>query len=73
MDAASQGAIAGVFLVANIAASLIAILAFVAFLNGMLAWFGNLVLINNLTFEFILGKLFMPIAWIMGIPFDVSI
>ena len=71
LDAASQGAITGVFLVANIAASLIAILAFVAFLNGMLGWFGKLVFIEGLTFELILGKMFMPVAWIMGIPFKV--
>ena len=72
LDAASQGAITGVFLVANIAASLIAILAFVAFLNGMLGWFGKLVQMQGLTFEFILGRMFMPIAWIMGVPYEVS-
>ena len=36
LDAASQGAITAVFLVANIAASLIAVLAFIAFINGIL-------------------------------------
>jgi len=36
LDEASQGAITAVFLVANIAASLIAVLAFIAFINGIL-------------------------------------
>ena len=72
LDAATQGAISGVYLVANIAASSVAVLAFVAFLNGLLASLGQLVFIENLTFEVILGKLFIPLAWIMGIPSEVS-
>jgi nucleoside permease NupC len=36
LDAASRGAVVAVFLVANIAGVLVAMLAFVAFLNGVL-------------------------------------
>ena len=42
LDAAVQGATDSVFLVGNIAASLVAFLAFIAFLNGLLGWLGGL-------------------------------
>ena len=56
------------FLVGNIAASLVAFLAFIAFLNGLLGWFGGLLAFPCLSFELILGWLFYPLAMIMGVP-----
>ena len=55
------------FLVANIGGTLIAVLAFIAFINGMLSWFGGLVGYSNISFELILGKVFIPFAWLMGV------
>merc|ERR1711963_286471 len=57
-----------VFLVGNIAGSLIAFLAFVAFLNGVLSWCGGLVGAPYLTFEWLLGWIFYPLAFVMGVP-----
>ena len=68
LDAAANGASQSVFLVGNIAGSLIAFLAFVAFLNGLLGWFGGLVGLPYLSFEFLLGWIFYPLAFIMGVP-----
>jgi len=68
LDAAANGASQSVFLVGNIAGSLIAFLAFVAFLNGLLGYFGGLVGVPFLSFEYILGWLFYPLAFIMGVP-----
>ena len=51
MDAAAQGAANAVFLVANIIANLIAFLAFIAFLNGVISWYGNLLGAPYITFE----------------------
>jgi len=51
LDAASQGAIQGITLVGCILANLIAFIAFVALLNAMLSWFGNLVGFDELSFE----------------------
>jgi len=68
LDAAANGASQSVFLVGNIAGSLIAFLAFVAFLNGLLGWFGGLVGAPFLSFEFLLGWVFYPLAFIMGVP-----
>jgi pyrimidine nucleoside transport protein len=51
LDAAAQGAANAVFLVANIIANLIAFLAFIAFLNGVISWYGNLLRAPYITFE----------------------
>ena len=68
LDAAVNGATQSVFLVGNIAASLIAFLAFIAFLNGLLGWFGGLLGFPQLSFEWLLGWIFYPLAFIMGVP-----
>ena len=56
----------------NIGANLIAIISFVSFINAVLQWFGSLVGADYLTFEFVLGKIFVPISWLMGVENDVS-
>ncbi|KAI9560233.1 hypothetical protein GHT06_014247 [Daphnia sinensis] len=68
LDAAAQGAAMAVLMVAHVIANLIAFLAFIAFLNGVISWFGNLLGVPYITFEWILSKLFIPIAWLMGVP-----
>nr|CAH0104896.1 unnamed protein product [Daphnia galeata] len=70
LDAAAQGAANAVFLVLNIIANLIAFLAFIAFLNGIISWFGGLLGAPYVTFEYIMGKIFIPVAWLMGVPAD---
>jgi pyrimidine nucleoside transport protein len=73
LDAASQGAMTAVFLVANIAGSLIAVVAFIAFINGILSWFGGLIgLVGDveLSIELIFGYLFIPLAWLMGVEYE---
>lgn len=67
----SQGAGSAVALVTNIAANLIAIISFIAFVNGVLQWFGSLVGAHYLTVEFVLGKIFIPFSWLMGVESDV--
>jgi len=67
LDAASQGAITGVFMVANIIGSLIAVLAFVAFVNGVLGFAGNLFEVEGLSLELIFGYVFYPLAWLLGV------
>ena len=56
LDAASQGALTAVFLVANIIGSLIAVLAFVAMVNGPLEYAGNLFDFHGLSLDYIFGK-----------------
>lgn len=70
LDAASNGAFAAIALIAGITANLIAFVAFMKFLNGTAAWFGMLVGHDYVSFEWIFGKLFTPLAYIIGIPFE---
>ena len=51
MDAATKGAMMGTQLVLGIIANLIAFVSFVAFINGMLSWFGMLVGFEGLSLE----------------------
>ena len=67
LDAASEGSVTAVFLVGAIAGSLISMLAFMAFVNGVLGWAGRLAGVEALSLEGILGWLFIPLAWIMGV------
>ena len=68
LDAAALGAGSGMTLALNVGAMLLAFIGLIALLNMMLggvgAWFGQ----DKLTLELILGKLFAPLAWVVGIP-----
>ncbi|HYO13729.1 MAG TPA: NupC/NupG family nucleoside CNT transporter [Thermoanaerobaculia bacterium] len=68
IDAAAEGASAGLQLVLNVAAMLIAFLALIALINAALGqaglWFGY----EGLTLELVFGYLLRPLAWLMGVP-----
>lgn len=61
MEALSRGATDGMKLAANVGAMLVAFVAFIAMVNGILGLF-------DLTLQQILGWLFQPLAWAMGAP-----
>ncbi|XP_071453938.1 uncharacterized transporter YutK-like isoform X2 [Hetaerina americana] len=67
LDAAASGAISAIALVQSVIANLIAFISFVAFLNGVISWFGGLVGAPQLSFEWILSKVFIPLAWLLGV------
>ena len=77
LDAISNGATEGLKLAANIAAMLLVFIAFIAMGNYILDKFGDLVEINswianntvyaNLSIELILGYLFAPLMWMIGV------
>ncbi|KAM7414561.1 hypothetical protein PAMA_019396 [Pampus argenteus] len=72
LEAASSGASASVGLVANIAANLIAFLSILAFINKALSWLGGMVGYPSITFQLICSYVFMPVAFMMGIPYEDS-
>lgn len=72
LEAASGGASTSIGLVANIAANLIAFLAILGFVNAALSWLGGLVGFPDITFQLICSYLFMPIAFMMGVPYEES-
>ncbi|WP_205859248.1 NupC/NupG family nucleoside CNT transporter [Pleionea sediminis] len=70
IDAAAEGAINGAQLAVNVGAMLIAFVALIALINGTLGYVGSLFGVDGLTLQTILGYLFQPIAWAMGVSWD---
>lgn len=68
IDAAAEGATAGLKLVLNVAAMLIAFLALIAVINAMLGQFGVWIGFPDLTLEWLFGVICRPLAWVMGVP-----
>ena len=82
LDAISIGTTDGVKLAVNVGAMLLVIIALVALFNAILSWVGGVVGLNevitnatngtydSLSFEFLLGQLFAPLAYISGVPWE---
>ncbi|CAG9854852.1 unnamed protein product [Phyllotreta striolata] len=72
LDAASKGATNAIGMVQGIIAGLIAFLAAVYMINDILGWIGMLIGYSDpmWTLELITGKIFIPISFIMGVPWD---
>ena len=68
IDAAARGASEGMKLALNVAAMLLAFLALVAMMNAGIGTVGSLVGLPNLTLEVLVGYIFWPMAWAMGVP-----
>ncbi len=69
IDAAARGAGDGLHLALNVGAMLIAFLALIAMLNGVLGWLHTLSFLTWLppSLEKIFGILFAPVAWLLGV------
>lgn len=77
LDAIANGTTEGLQLAMNVAAMLLVFIAFIAMLNGVLGGIGNLTSLNEiiatntpyekLSLEFILGYLFAPLMWLVGV------
>jgi CNT family concentrative nucleoside transporter len=70
IDAAAGGATAGLRLAVNIGAMLIAFVALIAMLNGLLAWAGGLFGMPELSMQQILGVVFKPVAFLLGVSWE---
>jgi CNT family concentrative nucleoside transporter len=69
-DAAASGASAGLKLAVNVGAMLLAFIALIALLNGMLGGIGAMFDQQELSIQLILGYVFQPIAWLIGVPWN---
>ncbi|QCY65023.1 NupC/NupG family nucleoside CNT transporter [Bacillus thuringiensis] len=67
-DAAAKGASEGMHIVFSVAACLMAFISIVALLNGILGDIGSMIGIDGLSLELILGYLFSPLAFLIGVP-----
>lgn len=70
--AAAQGAQTGVKLAVAVGAMVMAFVALVALANGLLAGMGGWFGVDGLTFQAIIGTIFRPVMWLMGVPWDES-
>ncbi len=50
-----------------------AFIGLLALVNGILGWGGSLIGIENLSLEFVLGYIFAPIAFVIGIPWNEAV
>ncbi|TNV18927.1 NupC/NupG family nucleoside CNT transporter [Buttiauxella sp. B2] len=70
LDAAASGAASGMQLALNVGAMLLAFVALIALLNGMLSGIGGWFNYPQLSMELILGWVFSPLAWVIGVPWS---
>lgn len=77
LDAIANGTTEGVKLAANVAAMLLVFIAFIAMINHVLGWIGDITTLNygiaeytpyaKLSIETILGLIFAPLMWLIGV------
>jgi CNT family concentrative nucleoside transporter len=72
VDAAAQGAVAGLRLAAYVGAMLVAFVALIALCNDALGALGAVVGIESLSLQGIFGVLLAPFAFLMGVPWSES-
>lgn len=73
VDAAARGASDGLQLALNVGAMLLAFIALIALLNGVLGGIGGWFGAENLTIQSILGVIFAPLAWAIGVPWAEAV
>ena len=73
MDAITRGTRDGLDICLNVGAILIAFIALVSLLNSLLDIFGGWVGISDLSLQLILGYIFFPIVWLMGVPLSETL
>lgn len=68
LDAIASGASEGLRIGLQVVAMLVGFIALIAFLDFILGWTGGLFNFPELSFNYVLGKLFSIFAWTMGVP-----
>lgn len=68
LDAAATGASTGLQLALNVGAMLLAFIALIALLNGIIGGIGGWFGYGSLTLQEIFGWIFRPLAYIIGVP-----
>ena len=70
IEAAAVGATRGIQLAINVGAIVLAFVGLIALTNSLLEGLGNQFNIDNFSLEIILGYLFKPVAFMLGIPWS---
>jgi CNT family concentrative nucleoside transporter len=72
VDAAARGTTEGLQLMLNVIAMLVSFIALIALANGAFGWVHGYVAWFPANIQTVLGWLFSPIAWVMGVPWHDS-
>jgi len=77
LDSIANGTTEGLRLAVNVGAMLLVFIAFIAMVNGILGWVGDITSLNDwiavntsyksFSLEFVLGYLFAPSMWLIGV------
>ncbi len=80
LDSIANGTTEGLRLAVNVGAMLLVFVAFIAMMNGVLGWIGDITSLNDwvagntsyksFSLEFMLGYLFAPLMWLIGVATD---
>ena len=73
MDAITRGTRDGLDICLNVGAILIAFIALVSLLNSLLGILGGWIGVSDLSLQLILGYIFFPIVWLMGVPLSETL
>lgn len=73
IDAAARGASDGMKLAVNVGAMLLAFIALIALINGIIGGIGSIFGFDGITLEGILGYIFSPIAFVIGVPWSEAV
>ncbi|QUM87850.1 NupC/NupG family nucleoside CNT transporter [Moritella sp. 36] len=73
LDAAAAGASSGMMLALNVGAMLIAFVGLIALANGITGGIGAWFDMPELTIQMILGWIFSPLAFVIGVPWNEAI
>jgi len=72
VEAMADGAMSGVRIAVAVGATLLAFVSIIALLDGLLGQVGSWIGIE-LSFSLVMGYLFAPVAWLLGIPWNEAI
>ena len=73
VDAAAEGAQVGLRIAMSVGAMLLAFVALIAMVNGLLGWAGHWFGYPQLTLQLILGYVLSPVAFLIGVPWNEAV
>lgn len=73
IDAAARGTSEGLTLALNVGAMLLSFIAIVGLLNALVGAVGQFFGMDYLSIEWILGRIFAPLSFIMGVPWQDTV
>lgn len=69
-EAIADGTQKGLVIAVAVAAMLLSFIGLIALVNGLVGWAGSAVGAPGLRVEAMLGQVFAPLAWLLGVPWD---